>query len=137
MAQTSFKKKVSKTIDATGANTSPWYLDFHLPNGGCDERVHLFFQDRDHPSFKDCGIVKELKKDCSDLEMSPCVGIKLLNGDCYLVEPMVFAWSLVKVVHDGVTMPKAGWVEPKEDTPSENLLDLFIESFKKVTQYSG
>ena len=113
------------------------YLDFHLPNGGCDEKVHLFYQDKEKPPFKDCGIVKEVKKDYSDLDMSPCFGLKLVNGDCYLLEPMAFASNLVKIDHDGATMSKAGWIEITEDTPSEDFIDLFIESFKSVTQYLG
>ena len=67
--------------------------------------------------------------------MSPCLGVKLLNGDSYLLEPMAFAQDFVKVDHDGVTMSKAGWIELKEDTPSENLLDIYTEGFKKVNQY--
>lgn len=128
---------MSKPVDATGSTPTPWYLDFHLPNGGCDERVHLFFQDKEQSMFKDCGIVKELKEDCSDLDMSPCLNIKLLGGDSYLLEPMAFARDLVKVNHEGVTMSKAGWVELGEETPSENFIDIYIEGFKKVTQYLG
>ena len=37
----------------------------------------------------------------------------------------------------GTTMSKAGWIEITKNTPSENFLDLFIESFKSVTQYLG
>ena len=32
-------------------------------------------------------------------------------------------------------MVKAGWIEIKEDTPSEKFIDMYIEGFKKVTQY--
>ncbi|MCO5580900.1 hypothetical protein L7F22_034773 [Adiantum nelumboides] len=32
-------------------------------------------------------------------------------------------------------MIKAGWIEIKEDTPSENLIDMFTEGFKKVIRY--
>ncbi|MCO5569944.1 hypothetical protein L7F22_023658 [Adiantum nelumboides] len=32
-------------------------------------------------------------------------------------------------------MIKAGWIEIKEDTPGENLMDMFTEGFKKVIQY--
>ena len=60
-----------------------------------------------------------------------------MNGDYYLLEPTAFASNLVKVAHDGATMSKAGWIEITMDTPSENFLDLFIESFKSVTQYLG
>ena len=100
MAQASSKRKMSKSIDGTGSTPSPWYLDFHLPNGGCDEKVHLFYQDKEQSPFKDCGTIKELK-DYSDLDMSPCLGLNLMNGDYYLLEPTAFASNLVKVAHDG------------------------------------
>ncbi|MCO5581795.1 hypothetical protein L7F22_035684 [Adiantum nelumboides] len=124
-----------KSVDATGSTPSPWYLDFHLPSGKSDERVHLFFEDKEQSPFKDCGVVKEINKDSSDLDMSPCLGVKVQNGDCYLLEPMAFAWESLKESSDGETMLKAGWIEIKEDTPSENLMDMFIEGFKNVIQY--
>ncbi|MCO5603473.1 hypothetical protein L7F22_057623 [Adiantum nelumboides] len=135
MAQSSSKKRMPKSVDATGSTPSPWYLDFHLPSGKSDERVHLFFKDKEQSSFKDCGVVKEINKDSSDLDMSPCLGVKVQNGDCYLLEPMAFAWESLKESSDGETMIKAGWIEIKEDTPSENLMDMFTEGFKKVIQY--
>ncbi|MCO5546609.1 hypothetical protein L7F22_000039 [Adiantum nelumboides] len=98
-------------------------------------RVHLFFKDKEQSPFKDCGVVKEINKDSSDLDMSPCLGVKVQNGDCYLLEPMAFAWESLKESSDGETMIKAGWIEIKEDTPSENLMDMFTEGFKKVIQY--
>ncbi|MCO5564100.1 hypothetical protein L7F22_017756, partial [Adiantum nelumboides] len=61
--------------------------------------------------------------------------VKVQNGDCYLLEPMAFAWESLKVSSDGETMIKAGWIEIREDTPSENLRDMFTESFKNVIQY--
>ena len=137
MAQNILKKRMSKSIDATGSAANPWYLDFYLPNGGSDDKVHLFLQDKEQPTFKNCGVVKELKKDYSDLDMSPCLGVKVLNGDCYLLEPTTFLSNLVKVDHEGLTMSKAGWVELKEDTPSEDFIDMFIEGFSKVTRHLG
>ena len=56
MAQTTSKTRMAQSIDAIGSNPSPWYLDFHLPNGGCDEKIHLFFQDKEQSPFKDCGV---------------------------------------------------------------------------------
>ena len=50
---------------------------------------------------------------------------------------MAFAKDLVKVDHEGETMSKVGWVDLKHDTPSENFLDIYIGSVKKVTQYLG
>ncbi|MCO5553572.1 hypothetical protein L7F22_007095 [Adiantum nelumboides] len=135
MAQSSSKKRMPKSVDATGSTPSPWYLDFHLPSGKSDERVHLFFKDKEQSPFKDCGVVKEINKDSLDLDMSPCLGVKVQNGDCYLLEPMAFAWESLKESSDGETMIKAGWIEIKEDTPSENLMDMFTEGFKKVIQY--
>ncbi|MCO5567930.1 hypothetical protein L7F22_021626, partial [Adiantum nelumboides] len=135
MAQSSSKKRMPKSVDATGSTPSPWYLDFHLPSGKSDERVHLFFKDKEQSPFKDCGVVKEINKDSSDLDMSPCLGVKVQNGDCYLLEPMAFAWESLKESSDGETMIKAGWIKIKEDTPSENLMDMFTEGFKKVIQY--
>ncbi|MCO5556895.1 hypothetical protein L7F22_053629 [Adiantum nelumboides] len=73
MAQSSSKKRMPKSVDATGSTPSPWYLDFHLPSGKSDERVHLFFKDKEQSPFKDCGVVKEINKDSSDLDMSPCL----------------------------------------------------------------
>lgn len=72
-----------------------------------DEKVHLFYQDKEQSPFKDCGTIKELKKDCSDLDMSPCLGLKLMNGDYYLLEPTIFASNLVKVAHDEATNVKS------------------------------
>ncbi|MCO5561652.1 hypothetical protein L7F22_015273 [Adiantum nelumboides] len=135
MAQSSSKKRMPKSVDATGSTPSPWYLDFHLPSGKSDERVLLFFKDKEQSPFKDCGVVKEINKDSSDLDMSPCLGVKVQNGDCYLLEPMAFAWESLKESSDGETMIKAGWIEIKEDTSSENLMDMFTEGFKKVIQY--
>ncbi|MCO5588735.1 hypothetical protein L7F22_042694 [Adiantum nelumboides] len=135
MAQSSSKKRMPKSVDATGSTPSPWYLDFHLPSGKSDERVHLFFKDKEQSPFKDCGVVKEINKDSSDLDMSPCLGVKVPNGDCYLLEPMAFAWESLKESSDGETMIKAGWIKIEEDTPSENLMDMFTEGFKKVIQY--
>ncbi|MCO5566848.1 hypothetical protein L7F22_020530 [Adiantum nelumboides] len=48
---------------------------------------------------------------------------------------MAFAWESLKESSDGETMIKAGWIKIKEDTPSENLMDMFTEGFKKVIQY--
>ena len=96
MAQTTSKKRMAESIDATGSNPSPWYLDFHLPNGGCDEKIHLLFQDKEQSPFKDCGIVKDVKKDCS-LDMAPCLCVKVANGDSYLLDAMTFAKDLVNV----------------------------------------
>ena len=79
MAQTISKKRMSKSIDATGSNSSPWYLNFHLPNGGCDENVHLLFHDKEQYPFKYCGIVKDINKECS-LDMAPCLCVKVVNG---------------------------------------------------------
>ncbi|MCO5581977.1 hypothetical protein L7F22_035866 [Adiantum nelumboides] len=135
MAQSSSKKRMPKSVDATGSTPSPWYLDFHLPSGKSNERVHLFFEDKEQSPFKDCGVVKEINKDSSDLDMSPCLGVKVQNGDCYLLDPMAFAWESLKESSDGETMIKAGWIKIKEDTPCENLMDMFTEGFKKVIQY--
>ncbi|MCO5563061.1 hypothetical protein L7F22_016697 [Adiantum nelumboides] len=135
MAQSSSKKRMPKSVDATGSTPSPWYLDFHLPSGKSDERVHLFFKDKEQSPFKDCGVIKEINKDSSNLDMSPCLGVKVQNGDCYLLEPMAFAWESLKESSDGETMIKAGWIKIKEDSPSENLMDMFTEGFKKVIQY--
>ncbi|MCO5614410.1 hypothetical protein L7F22_068691 [Adiantum nelumboides] len=135
MAQSSSKKRMPKSVDATCSTPSPWYLDFCLPSGKSDERVHLFFKDKEQSPFKDCGVVKDINKDSSDLDMSPCLGVKVQNGDCYLLEPMAFAWESLKERSDGETMIKVGWIEIKEDTPSENLMDMFTEGFKKVIQY--
>ncbi|MCO5550217.1 hypothetical protein L7F22_003699 [Adiantum nelumboides] len=135
MAQSSSKKRIPKSVDATGSTPSPWYLDFHLPSGKSDERVHFFFKDKEQSPFKDCGVVKEINKDSSNLDMSPCLGVKVQNGDRYLLEPMAFTWESLKESSDGETMIKARWIEIKEDTPNENLMDMFIEGFKKVIQY--
>ena len=62
---------------------------------GCDENVHLFYQDNEQSTFKYCGIIKEMKKGFLDLEMLPCLGLKLTNIVCYLLEPMVCGWNLV------------------------------------------
>ncbi|MCO5610290.1 hypothetical protein L7F22_064526 [Adiantum nelumboides] len=48
---------------------------------------------------------------------------------------MAFAWESLKESCDGETMIKAGWIEIKEDTPSENLINMFTEGFKKAIQY--
>ena len=69
MSQASSKKKMTNSIDGIGSAPNPWYLDFHLPNGGYDEKVHFFYQDKEQSPFKDCGIVKEVKKDYLDLDM--------------------------------------------------------------------
>ncbi|MCO5562327.1 hypothetical protein L7F22_015953 [Adiantum nelumboides] len=135
MVQSSSKKRMPKSVDATGSTPSPWYLDFHLPSGKSDERVYLFFKDKEQSPFKDCGVVKEIDKDSSDLDMSACLGVKVQNGDCYLLEPMAFAWESLKESNDRETMIKARWIKIKEDTPSENLMDMFTEGFKKVVQY--
>ncbi|MCO5556544.1 hypothetical protein L7F22_010093, partial [Adiantum nelumboides] len=124
-----------KSFDATGSTPSPWYLDFQLPSGKSNKKGHLFFKDKEQSPFKDCGIVKEINKDCSNPHMSPCLGVKVQNGDVYLLESMAFAWELLKVSRDGETMKKAGWIEIKEDTPSEKLMDMFTEGFKIVIQY--
>ena len=71
---------MKKSIDETRSTPRPWYLGFHLPNGGYDEKVHLFYQDKEESPFKDYGILKEAKKDYSNLHMSPCFGLKLMNG---------------------------------------------------------
>ncbi|MCO5602866.1 hypothetical protein L7F22_057005 [Adiantum nelumboides] len=131
----SSKKRMPKLVDAISSTPSPWYLDFHLTSGKSDERVHLFFKDKEQSPFKDCGIVKEINKDCSNLDMSPCLGVKVKNGDCYLLEPIAFAWESLKVSSDGETMITVGWIEIREDTPSDNLMDMFIEGFKNVIQY--
>ncbi|MCO5591555.1 hypothetical protein L7F22_045542 [Adiantum nelumboides] len=96
MAQSSSKKRMPKSVDATGSTPSPWYLDFHIPSGKSDERVHLFFKDKEQSPFKDCGFVKEINKESSYVDMSPCLGVKVQNGDCYLLEPMAFAWESLK-----------------------------------------
>ncbi len=127
-------QRIPKLVDATGSSPGPWYLDFHLPSGKSDWRVHLFFKDKVESSFIDCGIVKEIKKDCSDLDMSPCLGVKVTNDDCYLLEPMAFTRESMKVINDGETMVKVGWPEINEETPSEDFIDIYIEGFKKVSQ---
>ncbi|MCO5573681.1 hypothetical protein L7F22_027454 [Adiantum nelumboides] len=66
--------------------------------------------------------------------MSSCLGVKVQNGDCYLLE-WAFAWELLKVSSDGEIMMKARWIEIKEDTPSDNIIDMFTKGFKKVIQY--
>ena len=133
MAQTTSKKRMAESFDATGSNPSPWYLDFHLPNGGCDEKIHLFFQDKEQSPFKDCGIVKDVKKDCS-LDMAPCLCVKVANGDSYLLDAMTFAKDLV----NGDTMSISGWVaDLPEDSQVEKLIEAFIGCFKKITQHLG
>ncbi|MCO5584734.1 hypothetical protein L7F22_038666 [Adiantum nelumboides] len=127
MAQSSSKKRMPKSVDATGSTPSPWYLDFHLPSGKSDERVHLFFKDKEQSPFKDCGVVKEINKDSSDLDMSPCLGVKVQN-DSYLLEPMAFAWESLKESSDGETMIKAGWIEIKEGTRQVNQKKALKES---------
>ena len=137
MAQTTSKKRMAKSIDATGSNPSPWYLDFHLPNGGCDEKIHLFFQDKEQSPFKDCGIVKDVKKDCS-LDMAPCLCVKVVNGDSYLLDAMAFAKDLVKYDSEGDTMSKSGWVvDLTKDSLVENLIDVYIGCFKKSLNIWG
>ena len=116
-------------------NPRPWYLDFHLLNGGYDEKVHLFFQDKEQCPFKDCGIVKEIKKDCFNLDMVAYLGVKLVNGDSYLIEPIAFAKDLVKVDQEGETMSKAGWVELTKDTPTETFIIIYIGSFKNSLKF--
>ena len=137
MAQTTSKKRMAESIDATGSNPSPWYLDFHLPNGGCDEKIHLFFQHKEQSPFKDCGIVKDVKKDCS-LDMAPCLSIKVVNGASDLLDAMSFSKHLVKYYNEGDTMSKLGWVvDLLEDSLVDNLIDVYIGCLKKVTQHLG
>ena len=115
----------------------PWYLDFYLPNGGSNQKVHLFFQDKEKSPFKDCGVVKEIKEDFSNLDMDPCLGVKVVNGDFYLLEPMAFVKDLMKANQEGETMSKAGWIDLTQETPTEDYIDIYIGSFKKFTQYLG
>ena len=103
MAQTTSQKRMGESIDETGSNPSPWYLDFHLPDGVCDEKVNLFFQDKEQSPFNDYGIVKDIKKDCL-LDMSPCLYVKVVNGDLYLLDEMAFAKDLMKYDNEGDTM---------------------------------
>ena len=137
MVQTTSKKRMAESIDATSSNPSPWYLDFHLPNGGCDEKIHFFFQDKEQPPFKDCGIVKDIKKDFS-LDMAPYLCVKIVNGDSYLLDAMAFAKDLVKDDNEGDTMSKSKWVvDLIEDSLVEKFIDVYIGCFKKFTQHLG
>ena len=105
MAQTTSKKRMVESIDATSSDPSPWYLDFHLQNGGCDEKIHLFFQDEEQSPFKNCGIVKDVKKDCS-LDMVPWLCVKVVNGNSYLLDAMALTKNLIKDDNEGDTMSK-------------------------------
>ena len=48
--------------------------------------------------------MKETKEDCSNLDMAPCLGVKVVNGDFYLLEPMAFIKDLMKADQEGETM---------------------------------
>ncbi len=128
-------KKSLKVVDGTGTHPIQWYLDLYLPNGRCNEKVHLFIKDHEESPFKDCEVVRELKEDTSNLDMTSCIHVKTVNGPSYLLDPRAFAHDLLNVSDAEVTMAKAGWVEIKEDTPIETFIDLYIEGFKKVSQY--
>ena len=134
MSQATSKKRL-QVVDGTGPHSTPWYLDFYLPNGKHEEKVHLFFKDQDESPFKDCGVVRELKEDASNLDMTSCIHVKTINGPSYLLDPMAFAHDLLKVSDSEITMAKVGWVQIKEDTPMETFIDLYIEGFRKVSQY--
>ena len=79
--------------------------------------------------------MRELKEDASNLDMTSCIHVKMINGPSYLLDQMAFAHDLLKVCDFEITMEKAGLVQIKEDTPMETFIDLYIEGFKKVSQY--
>ena len=81
--------------------------------------------------------MKDIKKDFS-LDMAPCLCVKVVNGNSYLLDAMAFAKNLVKYDNEGDTMSKSGWVvDFTKDSRVENLKDVYIGCFKKVTQHLG
>ena len=84
-----------------------------MPNGRREEKVHLFFKDQDESPFKDCGVVRELKEDASNLDMTSCIHVKMINGPSYLLDPVAFAHDFLKVSDSEITMAKVGWVQIK------------------------
>lgn len=109
MSQDAPNKRL-QVVDGTSAHPIPWYLDFYLPNGRCDEKIHLFLKDQEESPFKDCGVVRELKEDTSNLDMTSCIHVKTVNGPSYLLDPRAFAHDLLKVSDVEETMAKVGWV---------------------------
>ena len=107
MSQATSKMRL-QVVDGTNPHSTPWYLDFYLPNGRCDEKVHLFLKDQDESPFKDCRVVRELKEDTSNLDMASCIHVKTINGLSCLLDPMAFAHDLLKVSDFEITMAKAG-----------------------------